>query len=212
MSLLAAPSVSPRSDGDLSRLSTSADAASTSSHSPPRSSSLTRDPVPQDALYDVNLLAPSSFRPHVPADQRIRLWTAPYSVHVHHALAAQQIPLKLQSKIFEMLLGAYTPETLELYGVGLLRFHQFCDRLGIPESDRMPAGHYLLSAFVADAMGSCTGKCIRSWLDGVHVWHTYNDAPWHGDEGLLPLLKRSADRAGLPFERAPRGPGTNEHP
>ncbi|KAJ7241004.1 hypothetical protein B0H12DRAFT_47120 [Mycena haematopus] len=106
----------------------------------------------------------------------------------HHALAALRILLLAQAKIYETLLGAHDPETLESYGVDLLRFHQFCDRLGIPESDRMPADCSLLSTFVADVAGSCTGKCIRSWLDGLHLWHTYNDAPWHGDEEWLPLL------------------------
>ncbi|KAF7373704.1 hypothetical protein MSAN_00581400 [Mycena sanguinolenta] len=195
-----------------------------------RPSSISRAPVPQDALLDVrlaaaaclpqksarrpaarNVLAPSVFRPHVPADRRILLWTAPYSMRAHSALAAHRIPLDSQSKLFETLLGAHVPETLESYGAGLLRFHQFCDRLSIPESDRMPADRHLLSAFVADAAGSCTGKCIRNWLNGLHLWHTYNDAPWHGDEGWLPHLKRSADRAGLPFKRPPRGPVSNEH-
>ncbi|KAJ6516105.1 hypothetical protein C8R45DRAFT_231702 [Mycena sanguinolenta] len=170
-----------------------------------RPSSLARAPVPQDALQDVrlaaaaslprktarrpaaqNFLAPSVFRPHVPADRRILLWTAPYSLRAHSALAAHRVPLDSQPKLFETLLGAHVPETLESYGTGLLRFHQFCDRLAIPEPDRMPADRHLLSAFVADAAGSCTGKCIRNWLNGLHLWHTYNDAPWHGDEGWLP--------------------------
>jgi hypothetical protein len=75
----------------------------------------------------------------------------------------------------------------------------------------MPASRHLLALFVADARGTCTGKCIRNWLNGLHLWHTYNDAPWHGDDGLLPLLKKSADKAGIAFKRPPRGPITRAH-
>ncbi|KAJ7257975.1 hypothetical protein B0H12DRAFT_1015075 [Mycena haematopus] len=195
-----------------------------------RPSSLSRALIPQDALHDVrlaaaaglprktarrpaacNTLAPSPYRPHVPADRRILLWTVPYSMRAHSTLSTHQIPLDVQAKIFQDLLGAHVPETLESYGAGLLRFHQFCDRIGTPEVDRMPADDCLRAAFVFDAAGSCTGKCIRSWLNGLHLWHTYNKAPWHGDEGWLPLLKRSADRSGLPFKRPPRGPVSYEH-
>ncbi|KAJ7131354.1 chaperonin 10-like protein [Mycena epipterygia] len=43
------------------------------------------------------------------------------------------------------------------------------------------------------------------------VRHTYNDAPWHGDDGWLPALKKSADKAGVSFKRPPRGPITPPH-
>ncbi|KAJ7061833.1 hypothetical protein C8F01DRAFT_1252617 [Mycena amicta] len=117
----------------------------------------------------------------------------------------------MQQQIFEKLLDAHTPETRELYGAGLLRFTQFCDSHEIPEHLRMPAHRYLLSAFVADASGTCSGKAIRNWLNGLQLWHVYNDAPWHGDEGWVPHLKRSADRTGTQFKRPPRPPITLAH-
>ncbi|KAJ6526117.1 hypothetical protein DFH09DRAFT_1328651 [Mycena vulgaris] len=121
------------------------------------------------------------------------------------------ISLNIQSRIFEGLLQSHIPETRESYGAGLLCFHQFCDRKGIGEGARMPADRFLLTAFVADAIGSCTGKCVRNWLNGLHPWHTYNDALWHGDEGWVPALKKSADKAGVSFKRPLRGPITCEH-
>ncbi|KAJ7457695.1 hypothetical protein FB451DRAFT_1508941, partial [Mycena latifolia] len=156
-------------------------------------------------------LAPSQFRPHVPADRRVLLWTSPFSLEVHAALEAAGVSLNLQRRIFEGLLQAQVAETRESYGAGLLRFHQLCDREDIPESARMPADRYLLAAFVADAIGSCTGGCIRNWLSGLRLWHLFNDAPWHGDEGWLPALKKSADKGGIVFKRPPRGPVTDEH-
>ncbi|KAJ7443785.1 hypothetical protein B0H11DRAFT_2250483 [Mycena galericulata] len=73
----------------------------------------------------------------------------------------------------------------------------FCDREFIPEGSRMPADRYLLAAFVADATGTCTGNCIRNWLNALHLWHVFNDAPWHGDEGFLPAVKKAADKSGV---------------
>ncbi|KAJ7078120.1 hypothetical protein B0H15DRAFT_736484, partial [Mycena belliarum] len=195
-----------------------------------RVSSSSRAPEARASLLDVRLaaaatlpgkrarravkgreLAPSQFRPHVPADRRVLLWTAPFSLAVHAAWEEAGIRIELQRRVYEGLLRAQVAETRESYGAGLLRFHQFCDRECIPESARMPADRFLLAAFVADAIGSCTGGCIRSWLCGLRLWHLYNDAPWHGDEGWLPALKKSADKGGVAFKRPPRGPVTDEH-
>ncbi|KAJ7239269.1 hypothetical protein C8J57DRAFT_1452751 [Mycena rebaudengoi] len=158
-----------------------------------------------------NILGASAFRPHVPADRRVLLWTSAHSLAAHAYMQDAGISLALQSRIFEGLLQSHVPETHESCGAGLLRFHQFCDREGIDESARMPADRFLLAAFVADAIGTCSGKCIRNWLNGLHLWHTYNDAPWHGDDGWLPALKKSADKGGIRFKRPPRGPITPAH-
>ncbi|KAJ7710880.1 hypothetical protein B0H17DRAFT_914695 [Mycena rosella] len=82
--------------------------------------------------------------------------------------------LDLQRRIYEGLLSAHVPETRESYGAGLLRFHQFCDREAVDELARMPADRFLLAAFVADAIGTCSGKCVRNWLNGLR-----NTTPTH---------------------------------
>jgi hypothetical protein len=151
------------------------------------------------------------YRPHVPAAHRILLWTTPHSVRAFEAMAQEGATAAMQSRVLEGVLDAHVPETLESYASGLTRFTQFCDRLGTSEEARMPASRHLLALFVAEARGTCTGKCIRNWLNGLHLWHTYNDAPWYGDDGLLPLLKKSADKAGIAFKRPPRGPITRTH-
>nr|GAT53462.1 predicted protein [Mycena chlorophos] len=158
-----------------------------------------------------NAIAASPFRPPVPAYRRVLLWTTPYSVSTHDAAVAAGVSPALQLKIFENLLSAQTPETRESYGAGLLRFTQFCDRECIAESLRMPAHRHLLAAFIADAIGTCTGKSIRGWLNGLQLWHSFNDAPWHGAEGWVPALKKSADRGGTQFKRPARPPITLEH-
>ncbi|KAJ7686497.1 hypothetical protein B0H17DRAFT_940379 [Mycena rosella] len=158
-----------------------------------------------------NKLSSSEFRLHVPADCRVLLWTSPHSLAAHSAMQDVGISLSWQRRIFETLLLTHVTETRESYGAGLLRFAQFCNREMIGESARMPADRFLLTAFVADAIGSCSGKSIRNWLSGLRLWHLFNDAPWHGDEGWLPALKKSADRSGIAFKRPPRGPITREH-
>ncbi|KAJ6569570.1 hypothetical protein B0H19DRAFT_699374 [Mycena capillaripes] len=153
-----------------------------------------------------NVLEPSPFRPHVSADQRVLLWTSPHSLKVHSAMQRAGNSIQLQRRIYEGLLMTHDPANLESDGAGLLRFHQFSDREGIPESARMPADNHLLAAFVADATGSESGETIRNWLNDLRLWHLFNDAPWHGDEGWLPMLIKSADKAGARFERPPITP------
>ncbi|KAJ7602676.1 hypothetical protein FB45DRAFT_1046703 [Roridomyces roridus] len=94
---------------------------------------------------------------------------------------------------------------------GLLHFTQFCNRLRIPERDRMPASRALLSGFVAEAAGTCTGKCIRNWLNGLRAWHKLNGAVWNGNDTWISSLKISADKKGMRFKRPPRGPITPAH-
>ncbi|KAJ7087572.1 hypothetical protein B0H15DRAFT_982785 [Mycena belliarum] len=76
------------------------------------------------------------------------------------------ISLSLQRRVCEALLSAHVAEIREAHGAGLLRFAQFGDREAIGESARMPADRFLLAAFVADAVGSCSGKWTPaiSWL------------------------------------------------
>ncbi|KAJ7049397.1 hypothetical protein C8F01DRAFT_1265473 [Mycena amicta] len=156
-------------------------------------------------------VAPSPLRPEVPADRRLLMWLTPHSLETHAAMHEAGISPDLQIRIFEGLLSSHVPETRESYAAGLKRFVQFCDRNAISESARMPADRFLLSAFVAEAIGTCTGKCIRNWLNGLQLWHLFNDAPWHGSEGWIPALKKSADKAGVQFKRPPRAPISLSH-
>ncbi|KAE9383647.1 DNA breaking-rejoining enzyme, partial [Gymnopus androsaceus JB14] len=158
-----------------------------------------------------NQIAPSPFRPSdIPADRRVLLWTTPHSLLVQ-ANHDSVISHRLQVKMFEGLLIATTDDTRQAYGAGLLRFNQFCDAELIPETLRMPASSILLAAFVADHIGTCTGKCIQNWLSGLRLWHLFNDAEWHGREGWLPSLKKAADRKGVVFKRPLRGPVERVH-
>jgi hypothetical protein len=123
-----------------------------------------------------NEIQHNEFRTHVPADRCLLLWTSPYSLTTHATLDNAGIHRSLQQSIFESLLLTHIPEMRESYGAGLLRFHQFCDWEGFREGTRMPADRFLLAAFVAKAVGSCLGKSVRNWLNGLRFWHIYNNA------------------------------------
>jgi hypothetical protein len=99
----------------------------------------------------------------------------------------------------------------QAYGAGLLRFNRFSDGEGIPEGRRMPASDILLGAFVAEYSGRVSGKAIRNCLHGLRLWQIYNDAEWHGKEGWLPGIVKSADKKGVSFKRPLRGPITLDH-
>ncbi|KAJ7258131.1 hypothetical protein C8J57DRAFT_1516016 [Mycena rebaudengoi] len=86
-----------------------------------------------------NALELSTFRPHVPTNCHVLLWTAPHSIASHDTMHAVGILLTLQRRVSEVLLQVQVPETRKSYGTGLLRFHQFCDHKHVPKSSRLPA-------------------------------------------------------------------------
>ncbi|KAF5375518.1 hypothetical protein D9615_009161 [Tricholomella constricta] len=170
-------------------------ASSLSSHSPRYLASLSLSPPsePVKASSQSSYYARSPYRPDVPADRRVLLWTTPHSKNVQQALDSE-IPPHLQVKIFRCLLDSVSYSTRHSYGIGLLRFTQFCDREHISEESRMPASGVLLSAFIVDASGSYSSECIRNWIEGLRFWHMLNRAEWHGDDPLVLLLTKSANK------------------
>lgn len=152
----------------------------------------------------------SSFRPHVLARDRIRFWSAPHSDSFHQSLLDELSPASA-SRLLDVLLASVESKTRENYGSGLLRFHQFCDSLSITEDKRMPASETLLAAFIAHWAGKVAVTTADTWLAGLHFWHQFNNAPWHGNA----LLRRS--KTGLSkivpasSKRPRRPPVTIEH-
>ncbi|TFK51861.1 hypothetical protein OE88DRAFT_1712338 [Heliocybe sulcata] len=153
---------------------------------PPRSSGIRKGRKPR-ADCDI---APSPYP-----------WTSPHSICLDSRLRLELSPGTPNA-----------PSTLTTYGAGLLRFHQFCDGEGIPESSRMPASRYLLAGFIAHHAGSVLGGTLSGWLTGLHAWHDVNDAPWHGDSRFVSLIRTSASKcAPLSSCRVQWAPVTIEH-
>ncbi|PBK81214.1 hypothetical protein ARMGADRAFT_1091504 [Armillaria gallica] len=103
-------------------------------------------------------------------------------------------------------------DTLKNYGAGLLRFTQFCDKFRIPEEKRMPADDTLLAIFVAEmGAGKVKKSTIDMWINGIKLWHKYNNTPWFGAD-ILARTKKGADvLAPRVVPEEPKLPVTKKH-
>ncbi|KAF9022555.1 hypothetical protein BDZ89DRAFT_956497, partial [Hymenopellis radicata] len=155
-------------------------------------------------------IAPSPFRPHVLAPDRLFCWTSPFSIAFDETLF-NVIP-RTAPTVLKLARNALEESTRGNYGAGLLRFHQYCDDSEIPESMRMPASMLLLAGFVGWAVERNTpGNTIGKWMSGLHGWHTLNRAEWFGGDEFISLLKFSANKMNPPNRRPVRNPVSLEH-
>ncbi|KAG1873415.1 DNA breaking-rejoining enzyme [Suillus tomentosus] len=158
----------------------------------------------------LNVIAPSRFRPHVLARDRVRLWSAPHS-DLFHSTLLSDLPLDTASNLFDVILISVEPKTRENYGVGLLRFHQFCDSISIPEDKRLPASEHLIAAFISSWAGRVAETTADNWLAGLHFWHQINGAHWNG-HALLRRAKQGLAKVVPDTSKRPRRPPvTLEH-
>lgn len=157
-----------------------------------------------------NEVAPSSFRPLVPARERLRRWFAPHSDSFHCSIL-EELPLADVLNLFDVMLVSIEVKTCENYGAGLLRFHQYCDSRSIPESSRMPASDRLLASFIASWANKVAATTAQNWLAGIHFWHNLHGAPWYG-HGLLKTATAGLSKVVPDSSKRPRRPPvTLEH-
>ncbi len=152
----------------------------------------------------------NEYRPFVPSEERLFCWTSPHSISFDENLYKS---LPHDAAVIQSLIRTtHEVATLRNYGAGLLRFHQFADKRGIPESQRMPASYLLLSAFVADASVNKTpGKTIGAWMSGLRAWHEINSATWAGGDEFVVHIKTATAKRGACPSRPKRRPVTLEH-
>ncbi|KAJ3537651.1 hypothetical protein NMY22_g5509 [Coprinellus aureogranulatus] len=156
-----------------------------------------------------NEVAPSAFRPHVEAVDRLS-WVTPYSIH-HRQKLRDKLPDELVKAACAAVIGALAKSTRSTYAAGLLRFTQFCDQWGISEFERMPASYALLCAFIGVWKGRRSGNTIKSWLAGIRAWHILNHAPWCGNDEWVKMARTTANQEGTIFKRPLRAPVSVEH-
>ena len=106
-----------------------------------------------------NSIKPSSFRPSVPAVDRLQGWRTPYSIDFDFRLK-QKFSAETVDKFFAVLGASLDDNTKTNYASGLLRFTQFCDLEGVPEHERMPASPELLASFAAHYAGKVSGTFL----------------------------------------------------
>jgi hypothetical protein len=151
-----------------------------------------------------------NLRPHVPAADRLRLWSSPHSLAFFNHLQ-NTLPDGLAPTALDTILASFAPSTRSSYGAGLLRFNEFCDRHRIPESDRMPASYALIVTFVGEYKGSVSGRTIKLWLSALRAWHNIHRAPWLDDDPWLHMARTTALKEGAHLSRPPRPPVTTSH-
>jgi hypothetical protein len=154
----------------------------------------------------------SSLRPHCLAKERLRLWKL---ITPRSLTNGQGLPVSLEASdlrcIEEILLHAWTDNTLELYGSGLLAFHVFCDVKAIPDAERAPASPITMSAFIAAMAGAYSGKTIANYLYRVRAWHILHGVPWQLNDPEVEALLKVADKlTPLSSKRKKRRPYTTD--
>ena len=139
--------------------------------------------------WSTAIIIPNTFRPQVPARDRLTCWLTPFGIDHLNSLATL-VPSDVILQARFLLSKSVTPNTLNTYAAGLLRFTQFCDEYRIPKNLHMPASEDLLVLFVS-ARGAfkVSAGTIKQWLLGLEFWHVINGAPWHGASALKHIVK-----------------------
>lgn len=107
------------------------------------------------------------------------------------------------------MIHAYAEATRETYGSGLLTFHVFCDSKTIPEHQRAPASHIVISSFITSMAGHYSAKTIVNYVCGVRAWHILHGVTWAFNEMEIDtLLKASISLAPATAKRSKREPYT----
>ncbi|KAJ3978537.1 hypothetical protein F5890DRAFT_1595856, partial [Lentinula detonsa] len=142
-----------------------------------------------------NEIVNNPFRPNVRAVDRLHAWTTPYSQTKRIMDSTHLNPIIYESA--ELLWSkGIVDASKSNYAAGLLRFSQFCDRMGVSEQDRMPASEVLISGFMGSYSGKCAGSTMRAWLSGLRQWHILHGAPWYGDTPRVSLGRKTANLEG----------------
>ena len=135
------------------------------------------DPIPRttpcSTRKTVDCLLNNLLHPVVLASDRLTLWLTPFRIWSMER-RAHLLPPNVITHEWLLITHAIAPKTLSNYGTGLLRFHQFCDDMCIPEELHMPLLEWLLSTFLMSQGASSVRKgAMTAWLQGLHMWHCY---------------------------------------
>jgi hypothetical protein len=112
------------------------------------------------------------------------------------------VPVNLAANDLERIKGlleeAWAGSTRESYGSGLLVYHVFCDRKGIPEEHRAPASPVLIAAFISTIAGAYSGNSVNNYLHGIRAWHILHGVEWKMDAAELATLLKAAEKTAPP--------------
>ncbi|KAI6038040.1 hypothetical protein EDC04DRAFT_2570409 [Pisolithus marmoratus] len=135
---------------------------------------------------------PSPLRPHCLTKERLLLW-CPSNDHQHTSS-----PLSLSTEVADHITNvigtSWTESTKELYGMGLLVFHVFCDLNNIPDDCRCPTPLDLLAAFLASCTGAHSGSMLTNSAAGIWAWHIMHSHTWTINEAEYKAILEGASR------------------
>src|SRR5882724_10158977 len=102
--------------------------------------------------------------------------------------------------------------TLSNYLAGLIHFTKFCDDFSVPKDVHMLAPETLLSTFIS----TCTARSVslstmKTWIEGLCLWHIINNALWHRNLALSHTIKGATKMASQSARHPKRDPITIEH-
>jgi len=71
-------------------------------------------------------------------------------------------------------------------------FHKILQWLWNTEEDHMPVSEHLMLMFISNRVDRSISKSMmRTWIEGLPLWHIINDAPWHGVQHWAILSKNT---------------------
>jgi hypothetical protein len=82
----------------------------------------------------------------------------------------------------------------EAYSSGILAYHVYCDKRGIPGHLRAPISHPLATSFIASLAGSYFSLTISNYIHKVRAWHVLHGLPWKLNTLEIDALMRGAER------------------
>ena len=99
----------------------------------------------------------------------------------------------------------------EIYSLGLLAFHMFCNFKSIPEVERAPVRADILSTFITHLAGSYTPSMVVNYVSTVQAWHAVHRLEWKINKKEADLLYKVACHLAPPTSKhPPREPYTLE--
>lgn len=144
----------------------------------------------------------SPFRPHCLCSDRLRLWRPILGrggTNLGWDLTNKQV-----ETIISLMISSYASGTRGVYGSGLLVYHVFCDKNGIPDSLRCPASTPLVLLFVSQCAGFYSGSTLANYVFGVKAWHVVHGQPWSIDDDQTRAALKGAEAKAPPSSKRPK--------
>jgi len=134
-------------------------------------------------------IIPNPLNPTILSPDCFTHWLMPYGIAKLDDMAHS---FPVHSIVHHRLLTAnfILPSTPSSYSVGLIRLTKFCDNHNVPGEEHMPTLEFILSMFITVCGASSIGNSsMKTWLEGLCLWHMINDHHGMGTAWSIAPLK-----------------------